>query len=207
MRSAVLYDCEYLTMEGAMKRFWAGPLDPDPIAVQIGAVKLGLEGDFPILATERVYVTPIDRFGKECALDPYFIELTGIAQDTVTSEGISLKSAIDRLDRFSDGASLWSWGKDELFLLGMSCYVAGIDPVIPAHRCGNAGRLLLKAGMPYEDLQETSSGQLADYFGIDHPPLYNHDALDDAMSIGLTLQHLLRNGRLSQSDFKLSGAD
>lgn len=207
MRSAVFYDCEYLTMEGAMKRHWAGPMDPDPIAVQIGAVKLGLEGDFPVLETERIYVTPVDRFGRECALDPYFIDLTGISQETVTSEGISLKSAIDRLAGFSDGACLWSWGKDELYLLGISCYVAGIDPVLPAHRCGNASRLLLNAGMPYEDIQKTNSGRLADYFGIDHPPLNGHDALDDAMSIALTLQHLLRNGRLSPGDFDLSRAD
>ena len=68
MRFAVLYDCEYLTMEGAQRRYWAGPLDPDPIVVQIGAVRLGLEGDFPILETEKIYVTPIDRFGRACGL-------------------------------------------------------------------------------------------------------------------------------------------
>ena len=190
-----------------MKRHWAGPLDPDPIAVQIGAVKLGLEGDFAILETERIYVTPVDRFGRECQLDPYFIDLTGISQETVTAEGISLQSAIDRLAGFSAGAWLWSWGKDELFLMGKSCYVAGIDPILPAHRFGNASRLLLKAGMPYEDIQATSSGQLADYFSIDHPPLNGHDALDDAMSIALTLQYLLRNGRLGQGDFDPSRVD
>lgn len=207
MHSAVLYDCEYLTKEGAQRRYWAGPLDPDPIVVQIGAVRLGLEGDFPILESERIYVTPIDRFGRECALDPYFIDLTGISQETITTEGISLKAAIDRLAEFSHGACLWAWGKDELYLMGTSCYVAGIIPVIPANRFGNASRLLLKAGMPYEDIQKTNSGSLADYFRIEHPPLNGHDALDDAMSIALTLQHLLANGRLSQDDFDPSGAD
>jgi DNA polymerase III epsilon subunit-like protein len=207
MRCAVLYDCEYLTMEGAQKRYWAGPLDPDPIVVQVGAVRLGLEDDFPILETEKIYVTPVDRFGRACALDPYFIDLTGISQETVSKEGISLKSAIDRLAGFAGDACLWAWGKDELNLMAISCYVAGIDPVLPANRFGNASRLLLKAGMPYEDIQKTNSGQLADYFGIDHPPLNGHDALDDALSIAFTLQHLLHAKRLTPSDFDPSRID
>ena len=207
MRFAVLYDCEYLTMEGAQRRYWAGPLDPDPIVVQIGAVRLGLEGDFPILETEKIYVTPIDRFGRACGLDPYFIDLTGISPETVATEGMSLKAAIDRLAGFAGTACLWSWGKDELNLMATSCYVAGIDPVLPANRFGNASRLLLKAGMPYEDIQKTNSGQLADYFGIDHPPLNGHDALDDALSIAFTLQHVLNAGRLSPGDFDPSRID
>lgn len=207
MRSAVLYDCEYLTMEGAQKRYWAGPLDPDPIVVQIGAVKLGLEADFPILETEKIYVTPVDRFGRTCALDPYFIDLTGISEETVRQEGTSLKAAIDRLAGFAGDACMWAWGKDELNLMGISCYVAGIEPVLPASRFGNASRLLLKAGMPYEDIQKTNSGQLADYFGIDHPPLNGHDALDDALSIAFTLQKMLHAKRLVPSDFDPSRMD
>lgn len=34
-------------VEGAQRRFWCAAHDPDPVIAQIGAVTLGLEGDFP----------------------------------------------------------------------------------------------------------------------------------------------------------------
>jgi hypothetical protein len=40
-----------------------------------------------------------------------------------------------------------------------------------------------------------------DYYGVERPPLRGHDALDDALSIAYTLQHLLRIGALSPQDF------
>nr|WP_275078093.1 hypothetical protein [Pseudovibrio sp. W64] len=40
MKTAVVFDCEFLTSEGAQRRFWCAPFDPDPVIAQIGAVKL-----------------------------------------------------------------------------------------------------------------------------------------------------------------------
>jgi hypothetical protein len=34
------------------------------------------------------------------------------------------------MDRFSEGARFWSWGKDELNMVAISCYVAGIPAPI-----------------------------------------------------------------------------
>ncbi|MGO7565672.1 exonuclease, partial [Rhizobium johnstonii] len=50
------------------------------------------------------------------------------------------------VDIFSGGARFWSWGKDELNMLAISCYVAGIHPSIPARRFDNAVKLLVAAG-------------------------------------------------------------
>jgi DNA polymerase III epsilon subunit-like protein len=58
--------------------------------------------------------------------------------------------------------------------------------------------------MPYADLRKTPSSRLADYFGIQHPALKAHDALDDALSVAYALQHLLRDGSLRAEAF--SGA-
>jgi len=200
---AVIFDCEYLTAEGAMRRQWCGPLDPDPCVVQIGAVKLSLDPGFELSGTFQVLIRTRDRFGTNCELDPYFTELTGIGQQTVEKEGIGLAEALGGFDRFSEGGDFWSWGKDELSLLAISCYVERIAPPIPARRFGNASGLLLKAGMPYADLQKTTSGHLADYFQIEGSGRRHHDALDDAMSVALSLQHLLRTGRLQPEDFGL----
>lgn len=204
MKTAIIFDCEFLCLEGSQRRFWCAAHDPDPVVAQIGAVKLGLEGDFAILDSYKAYIRPIDRFGEQYALDPFFTALTGITEENFKVEGMALQDAIAGLDRFSDGARLWSWGKDELNMMAISCYVAGIPPSIPAHRFDNAVKLLLAAGMPVEDLAKTPSNKLSHYYGVRHPPLKDHDALDDALSISYTLQHLMRTGSLASEVFDLS---
>jgi hypothetical protein len=168
---------------------------------QGGAVRLGLEGDFPILGTYEAYVRPIDRFGNQYALDPFFTALTGITEENIKAEGVALQDALAGVDSFSGGARFWSWGKDELNMVAISCYVAGIQPAIPAYRFDNAVKLLIAAGMPIEDLAKTPSNKLADYYGVKHPHLQGHDALDDALSVSYTLQHLMKTGKLQPEVF------
>ncbi|TPM37175.1 3'-5' exonuclease [Mesorhizobium sp. B2-3-4] len=202
MKTAIIFDCEFLCLEGSQRRFWCAAHDPDPIIAQIGAVRLGLEGDFPVLDTHKAYVRPVDRFGRKYALDPFFTGLTGITEEIVEAQGVGLEEALADVDRFSAGARFWSWGKDELNMVAISCYVAGIEPSIPATRFDNAVKLLIAAGMPIEDLARTPSNKLADYYGVEHPPLRGHDALDDALSLTYTLQHPMRAGKLLPDIFE-----
>lgn len=201
MTHVTIFDCEYLTAEGAMKSNWCGPHNPDPCVVQIGAVKLSLEPEFKVLETQNLLIKTVDRLGNKTELDPYFVNLTGIDDRQIENKGTPLREALEAFDAFSDGSSFWSWGKDELNLLAVSCYIAGIEPMIPAHRFGNAMELMLKAGLPRQDVLSTASGQLADYFKLTGLPRRHHDAVDDAMSIALSLQHLLKDGRLAPEDF------
>lgn len=201
MKTVIIFDCEFLCLEGSQRRFWCAAHDPDPVIAEIGAVKLQLERDFAILDTYKAYVRPIDRFGNRYALDPFFTDLTGITDETIETKGVSLQDALAGVDDFSDGARFWSWGKDELNMIAISCYIAGIQPPIPAHRFDNAVKLLLAAGMPIEDLAKTPSNMLADYYGVDHPPLQGHDALDDALSLSYALQHLMKAGKLRRDTF------
>ena len=199
---AVFYDCEFLTCEGALRRFWCGPHDPDPVVAQIGAVRLELGGQFEITDTHRSFVVPKDRSGARAALDPYFTELTGVTERDITEKGRSLGDALKDFDAFSQGARLWSWGKDEFHLIAISCFVEGIAPPIPVQRFGNVTGLMLKAGMPYEDIKTTASSGLAAYFGVAAENARLHDALDDAMSVALAVQHLLREEALHPSDIR-----
>jgi hypothetical protein len=89
-------------------------------------------------------------------------------------------------------------------MMAISCYVANVEPRIPAHRFDNACKLLLRAGMPYEDMKKTRSNRLADYYRIEQPPLQGHDALDDALSVTYVLQHLLQAGQLSAEHFGMT---
>ncbi|KAA3450017.1 exonuclease [Mesorhizobium sp. SARCC-RB16n] len=201
MKTAIIFDCEFLCLEGSQRRFWCAAHDPDPVIAQIGAARLGLEGDFPVLGTHKAYIRPIDRFGERYALDPFFTRLTGTTEEIIEAEGVELEEALAGVDRFSDGVRFWSWGKDELNMIAISCYVAGIKPSIPASRFDNAVKLLIAAGMPIEDLARTPSNKLAAYYGIEHPPLRGHDALDDALSLTYTLQHLMKTGKLRPDVF------
>ena len=118
----------------------------------------------------------------------------------MADEGPATRTSQGRL-RGIPGLPLWSWGKDEFSLLATSCYVAGIAPPIAAGRFDNASKLLLRGGMAYEDIQKTSSSGLVVFFGLDAAALSAHNAVDDARSIALALQHLLRAGRLTPGDF------
>ena len=201
MRTAIIFDCEFLCLEGSQRRFWCAAHDPDPVIAQIGAAKLGLEDDFPILDTFMAYVVPMDRHGKRYQLDPFFTKLTGITETAIETQGIGLQDALQKLDRFSEGADFWSWGKDELNMVAISCYVSGVEPSIPAYRFDNAVKLFLAAGVPVEDLAKTPSNKLADYFGVEHPPLRGHDARDDALSVAYAVRHLMTVGRLEPEAF------
>lgn len=197
MKTAIILDCEFLTIEGSPQRFWCGPFDPDPVVAQIGAVRLGLEGDFPLIDNLSLLVKPLDRHGQAYEIDPFFTELTGITGEQINEGGLQLADALSQLDRFSQGAIIFSWGKDEFNLVAISAYVTGIAPSIPATRFGNACDLLLSSGMPLEAIRTTRSNSLPAYFDITHPPLKPHDATDDARAVAYTLQYLLKLGRLS----------
>ena len=200
MEHTLIFDCEFLTAPGAPSRFWCGPDDPDPVVAQIGVVKLALTGDFPFLDTLRLHVVPRGRNGARLAISPLFVQLTGVTEQAIDRDGKDLGEALGLVAAFAGGARLWSWGKDEFYMVALSCYVQGLIPPIPVTQFGNACALMLGAGMPLEEIHETRSNTLAAHLGIEHPPLRGHDALDDAQTVAYAVQAMLRQGRLKPAD-------
>ena len=201
MKTAIVWDVEFLTDAGSPQRFWCGPNDPDPVLVQIGAVRLGLEGDFPILDRFEQVVIPRDRAGDVWNLSELFVRLTGISQVRIANEGVELGEALDALKDFAAGDMIWAWGNDEIFAVGISCYLASIPAPIPATQFGNAVRLLVKAGVPVDEVQSLRSNTLCAHFGISDDGAQAHDALGDALSVTFAVQHFLNQGRLHAEDF------
>ena len=107
MNSGVLYDCEFLTAAGAPQRSLCGPKDADPIIAQIGAVGLSLDDGFEITDTLRSHVTPMGRDGRPMPLDPLFSGLTGLTQEVLEFQAVSVDAAQGALVRFADGARMW----------------------------------------------------------------------------------------------------
>lgn len=206
MTHAVVYDVEFLTAPGAPQRFWCGPMDPDPVVVQIGAVMLDLEDGFDIHTPFDKLVQPVDRFGAPITLDPLLTRLTGIDDVRIAAEGAALANALDAFAAYGAGARFWAWGKDEFNMMAISCYVAGIAPPLPAMRFGNACTLMLAAGVPLEEIHKTRSPTVPQLLGLPDPGLTAHDALSDARSVALGLQALLRSGRLDPALLRPHGS-
>ncbi|MGB1077521.1 MAG: exonuclease [Bdellovibrionales bacterium] len=180
-----------------MSRSWCGPNDPDPTVVQIGAVRVSLTEGLPIDDTKTIYVIPKDRKGQRCPLDPFFTELTGVTEQDIDLYGVPLQQALEELSSFAGDSILWAWGHDDRTMMALSCYIEGIAPNIPATQFENAARILLRAGMPYDDLVKTNSGRLAKYFDLpEAETISEHDGLSDALSITYAMQHLEREGKL-----------
>ena len=87
----ILLDTEYTSWDGSYERGWSGPNEYKEI-IQIGAIvvdgkSLTEEGAF------SVFIKPV----KNPNLSDFIIELTGITQEKIDAEGISLPEALRRL--------------------------------------------------------------------------------------------------------------
>ncbi len=193
--SAIIFDCEHLTDAGTPTRFWCGPNDPDPLLVQIGALRLSLEPPFDIGETFDCLVCPVGRDGP-APLPEFFTRLTGITPDRLAHDGLPLADALTAFARFAGTDLLWSWGKDEITSIAPACFVAGLVSPLPATRFGNAAALVQQAGEPLEVVHTLRSHTIAAHFGMP-PEAQAHDGLADARSVARVLQHLLRSDRLA----------
>ena len=199
MSHVIVYDCEFLTAPGAPTRFWCGATDPDPLCVQIGAVRLSVEDPFEVSAPQGWYVKPVDRDGAIVPVDPLLTRITGITDEVLATEGLPVVEAMERLAAFAEGALMLAWGKDELLTLAVSLFVEGRQSPIPAAQFRNAVPLVVAAGEPVEVVNGLRSNTICDHFGLQAPGPA-HDARADAAGVATALAHLLATGRLDAKD-------
>lgn len=204
MNAVTVYDCEFLTAPGAPQRFWCGPSDPDPLCVQVGAVRLSLNAPFAISQPVGWYVQPMDRDGKILSVDPLLTALTGIDDELLAREAVPLLTALSELDAFSKGSLLFSWGTDDVLTLSTSLFVQGHQSPIPAYRFRSAVPLLVTAGEDPEAVCALRSNTLCAHFGL-AGRTKAHDAREDAASVAIALQHLLTQNRLNPRDIAALG--
>lgn len=201
MHSVTFYDAEFLTAPGAPQRFWCGPDDPDPLTIQLGAVRLSLAPPFEISRQAAWYVLPMDRDGTVAAVDPLVTRLLGITDQDLAEKGLPLVDALASLDAFSQGDTLFAWGKDELLTLAASLFVQTARSPIPVQRFRSAVPLLVAAGESSETTQGLRSNTLCGHFDLEDPGKA-HDAAGDALSVATVFRYLLVNGRLARTDFE-----
>lgn len=203
LKSVIFYDAEFLTAPGAPQRFWCGPNDPDPLTIQLGAVRLSLEPPFALSKPQSWTVRPVDRDGRFVAPDPLVTRLTGLTSDDLAA-GMPLAEAMAALRDFAGGDLLLAWGKDELLTLAASLFVQGLTSPIPATQFRSAVPLLVRAGESTETVEGLRSHTICGHFGLENPGRA-HDAAGDALAVATVFAHLLTEGRLTASDFAALG--
>lgn len=196
MQSVVIYDCEFLTAPGVPTRFWCGPADPDPLCIQIGAVRMSLEAPYEMSDPVGWFVTPLDRDGQVVSVDPLVTRLCGITDAQLRDEGVPLTQAMQSLAEFADGALILGWGKDDLLTLAASLFVQGLPSPIPARQFRNAPILLIAAGEDPDTVHKLRSNTICAHYGLEASGPA-HDARADAAGVATALQYLLRIEKLT----------
>ncbi|MER7786682.1 3'-5' exonuclease [Streptomyces sp. NPDC097640] len=189
MSTFVVFDLEFTTWHGALEQDWGAPGQLREI-VQIGALRL--REDFSVAEEYEAVVRPV----VNPQLSPYFIELTGIEQETVDREGVSAAEALGDFLGFCRGQSVLSYGND-MVVLGENVGWArarGEDVkhgFLAAHFLNI--RPWLNAVAP--ETENSNVGRLWQVLGLPRPAAgKEHSALFDCYSFAAAIKHLCGTG-------------
>ncbi len=179
-------DLEYTSWEGSLQRGWSRP-DEHREIVQIGAIRLNAGDGFAETGALDVLVQP----QRNPVLSDYFVELTGITNARLASEGTELAAALEALKTFAAGATFWSNGSDDA-VIAENCALVGIENPV-------ANASWRDIALPFARLldreEQIVSADVPEMIGLPAPG-HAHDALSDVRAIALGLRHLRKLDRL-----------
>jgi inhibitor of KinA sporulation pathway (predicted exonuclease) len=182
----VVFDLEWTAWEGSHSRNWSGPGEYREV-IQIGAVKLDA-ANFNIHTIYDRLVLPV----RNPVLSDYIMKLTGLTNERLRIEGVSLEVALAEFATFVGGRPLWCNGGDAAVLLE-NCVLQVIPCPISTEYIGNLRPLLASAtGLPTSQLV---SCELPELLGIG-PSLNRHTGAGDAIAIAQALATLRKKGTL-----------
>jgi hypothetical protein len=140
-----VFDCEHLTNQTSPSGSGAGPDDPDPLLVQIGAVHLSLDPPFGL---GKPSIASCAR-GSRRAVPPLGVlhPAHRYRRGPNWQEGVPCPRRWRASRPFTGSAPIFSWGKDEITSIAPTCFVPGSSARSRCERFGNAASLLLKAGV------------------------------------------------------------
>lgn len=183
----IVFDTEYTAWDGSLGRGWSGPGEFREI-VQIGAVRLDT-GAFEERDALDVIVRPV----LNPALSEYFTTLTGLTDDRIQAEGVTLAEGVDRFLDFIGTTKLVLANGHDLRVIEWNCRMLDMGCALPAERFRNI-RPVLQGRLLGTD-PNFSSYSLAEAAG---EPVTGraHDGLADARSIAAAFRALRRKGLL-----------
>ncbi|PPR09563.1 MAG: hypothetical protein CFH44_00337 [Proteobacteria bacterium] len=193
----IIYDTEYWTDEGVMKRNWMGLKDHPPVLIQIGGYKVRADQELSIVDEFICYCKPVDENGNQLPITQYFTDLTNITAETVENEGLPAQEVLNKFKEFAGESNIYSYGRDDYVSLLMSSYVNDFKMPISIKQFSDIRRLLSKAGLEEDVIFSHTSGSLHKYFNANIDGMHVHDARDDALSILVSLREMLKDNKYS----------
>lgn len=201
----VIFDTEFLAIEGSHARRWSGLEDPPPHVIQIGGLKVKFNDDLPVVEEFICYVRPRDAMGNELKLSPYIQDLTNVTQKDIDEKGIEAEEAMRLFANFAGNSVVYSYGNDMQFSMAITCFLAGLQSPVPSHQSKDIREVFAQAsGLSKEQVSKASSGTISDIVGAQMPAgIRTHDARDDSYSILYALRQLIADKRLGLTHFNL----
>ena len=184
-RPFVVFDLEVTAWEGSLAAGWNRPGELKEI-VQIGAVLL--ESDLSEAAAFSQYVRP----QRNPILSSYFINLTGIDQQTVDSCGVNCKAALELFGQFiGTGSPIVSNGPDGDVILENCALYGFVCPIDPGLFRDIRREIARALSVPETKADSYCLPRLA---GLPIQ-VQAHDALSDARSVAAVLRALEKKSR------------
>ena len=174
----VIFDTEFTTWEGAWARNWSGPNEHREI-VQIAAQMVDLETE-TVLGSFSCLVQP----SINPVLSDYFINLTGITQEQVDTEGISFAEAYASFDIWTNNLPIFCYARSRgesadrgVFEENIKLY--NLDIPFDPSRYDILTGLFQSVGV---DTQKYSSGEMYQFFNLSLDG-HVHNAMHDVDSL------------------------
>lgn len=174
----IVFDTEFTTWEGSLERNWSGEGEYREL-VQIVAKRINLQTEtevdsFSVLMTPTINPT----------LSEYFIELTGITQSDIDSEGVSFSTAFQKFLTWSSGIVKYSYSsrlhsKADYEVIRENSLLYGLSTFPKPNDYKNIAPVFVEVGV---DVSEYSSGELCRAFSLDLAG-HVHNAMHDVESI------------------------
>lgn len=181
-KQIIIFDTEFTTWEGALARKWSGPNEHREM-VQIAAQMIDLETE-TVLDSFNCMVKP----QVNPILSDYFINLTGITQDQVDTEGVLFQDVYSAFDNWTNGLPIFCYGRTVgepadrgVFEENITLYNLPVE--LDRSRYSTLTELFQLAGA---DTQKYSSGEMYRFFNL---PLdgHVHNAMHDVDSLVASL--------------------
>lgn len=195
----IIFDTEFTAWEGSMEREWSGENEYTEL-VQISAFRIKKK-DNNIAITKKLDIYILPRINRN--LSNYFIELTGITQETIDKRGLPFKQAMAIFYRFckdekDEKYPLYSMGND-YHIIKENLRLNSINKKSRFYKWEKKFHDITPFFSPYVDTKLYSSGTLYRAFKIiPNSKVDIHNASWDCLSLFLSLKKVIRINDLSE---------
>ena len=187
----IIFDTEYTAWEGSQERNWSDD-DEYMELVQIGALKvIKTTRTIKIVKKFNIYIKP----KKNPDLSEYFINLTGITQNTIDKKAVTFNEAMKQFYSFCRTKNdvklpMFSYGND-YDIIKYNLKLNSVNKKSKFYKWEKKFYDIRTIFDQYVDTSKYTSGTIYKAFNVDTKNSNVHNALWDCRSIFISLKYIL----------------